>query len=104
MTKYANGQSRITFNDKIFNTIEKANKFNYVPFYTLIAFVGRLIKCNSIYGKFECATSPVEGAKVVRTMKLQKLTQGINPLRTVIKRIISHQPGKHLTSLFHAKR
>jgi hypothetical protein len=65
MTNDATGQSWITFNDKIFNIIEKENKFNYVTFYTFIAFVDRLIKCNSIYVKFACATSPVDGSKVL---------------------------------------
>lgn len=56
---------KIKFNDRLFRTIERAKEIDFVIFYTLIALIDRVIKCNSLYIKFPCVTSPVDGFKVM---------------------------------------
>ena len=55
----------IKFNDQLFRIIEKAKELDFVTFYTLIALINQVIKCNSLYIKFPCVTSPVDGFKVM---------------------------------------
>ena len=55
----------IKFNDQLFRIIEKAKELDFVTFYTLIALIDRVIKCNSLYIKFPCVTSPVDSLKVM---------------------------------------
>lgn len=61
----SNGRFEIEFNDRLFDVIEKTRDFEYVAFYTLIALIDQIIRCNSIYIKFACAISPIDGSKVL---------------------------------------
>ena len=44
ITKDGNRNSEMLFNEQVFNVLEQAKKINYVFYYTLIAFVDRIIK------------------------------------------------------------
>ena len=61
-TKRINSEMR--FNEQIFTVLEEAKKINFVSYYILIPFVDCILKCNSIYVKFFCVTSPIDGSKV----------------------------------------